>query len=101
MTAISHLSLARHWCQHQNSISNRKGGLYMAPTLSMLAGIGENAFGMSRALRPFKRAMLPLLSPTNIFAPASTPAQSIFDLSRFVLMVTGAIFVVVFSLLAY
>jgi cytochrome c oxidase subunit 2 len=41
------------------------------------------------------------LSPTNIFAPVSTPAQSIFDLSRFVLMVTADIFVVVFSLLAY
>lgn len=39
--------------------------------------------------------------PTNIFAPASTPAQSIFDLSIFVLQVTAAIFVVVFSLLAY
>jgi cytochrome c oxidase subunit II len=41
------------------------------------------------------------LSPTNIFAPISTPAQSIFDLSLFVLMVTAAVFVVVFSLLAY
>src|SRR5271170_4897851 len=41
------------------------------------------------------------LSPTNIFAPASTPAQSIFDLSVFVLEVTGAIFLVVFSLLIY
>ena len=49
----------------------------------------------------FGRAMHPALSPTNIFAPVSTPAQSIFDLSRFVLIVTGAIFVVVFSLLAY
>ena len=43
----------------------------------------------------------PFLSPTNIFAPVSTPAQSVFDLSVFVLEVTGAIFVVVFSLLAY
>src|SRR6202167_3044987 len=43
----------------------------------------------------------PLLSPTNIFAPVSTPAQSIFDLSLFVLEVTTAIFIVVFSLLAY
>src|SRR5260370_7122512 len=43
----------------------------------------------------------PSLSPTNIFAPVSTPAQSIFDLSLFVLMVTAAIFLVVFSLLAY
>jgi cytochrome c oxidase subunit 2 len=41
------------------------------------------------------------LSPTNIFAPASTPARSIFDLSLFVLGITAAIFVVVFSLLAY
>jgi cytochrome c oxidase subunit 2 len=41
------------------------------------------------------------LSPTNIFAPVSTPAQSIYELSRFVLLVTGAIFAVVFSLLAY
>lgn len=41
------------------------------------------------------------LSPTNIFAPDSTPARSIFHLSSFVLEITGAIFVVVFSLLAY
>jgi cytochrome c oxidase subunit 2 len=41
------------------------------------------------------------LSPTSIFSPASTPADSIFGLSLFVLAVTGVIFVVVFSLLAY
>ena len=41
------------------------------------------------------------LSPTNIFAPASTPAKSIFGLSLFVLAVTGAIFFVVFTLLLY
>jgi cytochrome c oxidase subunit II len=38
---------------------------------------------------------------TNIFAPASTPAQEIFGLSMFVLAVTGIIFVVVFALLAF
>src|SRR6202790_1069393 len=43
----------------------------------------------------------PPLSPTNIFAPASTQAQAIFGLSIFVLAVTAAIFVVVFTLLAY
>src|ERR1700722_3734620 len=43
----------------------------------------------------------PSISPTNIFAPASTPAQSIFGLSLFVLAVTAAIFVVVFTLLLY
>src|SRR5246127_694633 len=36
---------------------------------------------------------------TNIFAPASTPAKSIADLSVFVLVITGIIFVVVFALL--
>jgi cytochrome c oxidase subunit 2 len=49
----------------------------------------------------FAAPAVPSLSPTNIFAPVSTPAQSILDLSRFVLMVTGSIFVVVFGLLAY
>jgi cytochrome c oxidase subunit 2 len=38
---------------------------------------------------------------TNIFAPASTPAKSIADLSAFVLVITGIIFVVVFALLVY
>jgi cytochrome c oxidase subunit 2 len=40
-------------------------------------------------------------SPTNIFAPVSTPAGSIFGLSVFVLVNVIAIFVVVFALLAY
>jgi len=38
---------------------------------------------------------------TNIFDPASTPAKSIADLSVFVLVITGIIFVVVFALLVY
>lgn len=38
---------------------------------------------------------------TNIFNPASTPAKSIADLSVFVLIITGIIFVVVFALLVY
>src|ERR1700735_3134621 len=41
------------------------------------------------------------MSPTNIFAPVSTPAKSIFGLSIFVLAVAAAIFVVVFALLTY
>ena len=41
------------------------------------------------------------LSPTNIFAPASTPAKWIFGLSLFVLAVTGAIFLVAVGLLLY
>src|SRR3984957_10626396 len=38
---------------------------------------------------------------TNIFAPESTPAKSIFDLSIFVLAITGIIFAIVFTLLVY
>jgi cytochrome c oxidase subunit II len=41
------------------------------------------------------------LSPTNIFAPVSTPAHSIMGLSLFVLAVTAAIFAIVFTLLVY
>jgi cytochrome c oxidase subunit II len=40
-------------------------------------------------------------SSTNIFAPQSTPAKSIFHLSLFVLAITGIIFVVVCTLLVY
>jgi cytochrome c oxidase subunit II len=39
--------------------------------------------------------------PTSIFSPVSTPAQSIYGLSLFVLAITAAVFVVVFGLLAY
>ena len=38
---------------------------------------------------------------TNIFAPETTPAKSIFELSMFVLGITGIIFAVVFTLLVY
>jgi cytochrome c oxidase subunit II len=41
------------------------------------------------------------MSPTNIFAPASTPAESIFGLSILVLVTVAAIFVAVFGFLAY
>jgi cytochrome c oxidase subunit 2 len=37
----------------------------------------------------------------SIFKPESTPADSIYRLSIFVLAITGAIFVIVFSLIAY
>src|ERR1051326_7178963 len=38
---------------------------------------------------------------TNIFAPESTPAKSIVNLSIFVLSITGIIFVIVAALLVY
>jgi cytochrome c oxidase subunit II len=56
---------------------------------------------VGRATAAVANSAPPPLSPTNIFAPASTPAKSIYGLSLFVLSVTGAIFLVVFSLLVY
>jgi cytochrome c oxidase subunit 2 len=41
------------------------------------------------------------MSPTNIFAPASTAADSIFGLSVFVVLTCAAIFIVVSALLTY
>ena len=63
--------------------------------------LGGIAVLWASAMTAFAEPSRSFLSPTNIFAPASTPAQSIFDLSLFVLEVTAAIFLVVFSLLAY
>jgi len=41
------------------------------------------------------------MNPTSIFAPVSTPAESIFGLSMFVLATMAMVFVVVFALLAF
>lgn len=44
--------------------------------------------------------MVALASPTNIFAPAATPAHAIYGLSVLTLCITGSIFLVVGGLLA-
>src|SRR5262245_24376148 len=48
----------------------------------------------------FGQATRRSLSPTKLFAPASTSAQPIFELSLVVLSITAAIFVVLFALMA-
>jgi cytochrome c oxidase subunit 2 len=59
-------------------------------------------FALSSVLLPPTALAEPSHSPlTNIFSPESTPAKSIFDLSVFVLAITGIIFAVVFALLVY
>jgi cytochrome c oxidase subunit 2 len=70
---------------------------WRAPILQFVLWIGISILGSAAALAD----PAPPLSPTNIFSPASTPAKSIFGLSLFVLAVTGAIFLVVFTLLLY
>ncbi len=49
----------------------------------------------------FGAAARPPWSPTEIFAPVSTPARSIFELSLLVLAISAVIFAVVSGLLAY
>ena len=61
----------------------------------MLASASQGSFAVWAAA-----AGAPL-SPTNLFAPVSTPAQSIHELALFILAVAAAIFLVVFSLLLY
>ncbi len=53
------------------------------------------------AARCFAESAAPNSTSTNIFAPNSTPADEIFGLSMFVLVVTGTIFAIVFGLLLY
>jgi cytochrome c oxidase subunit II len=71
--------------------SNNSFADKMVRAVIVLLSLGSAAFGASA----------PSLSPTNIFAPNSTPADSIFSLSLFVLSVTAGIFVVVGGLLTY
>ena len=62
--------------------------------LVLLGGI-LLAAGLCNATAPPDNAV------PSIFDPHSTPAESIYHLSRFVLAITGLIFLVVFSLLIY
>src|SRR5712691_5397964 len=63
----------------------------------MLPGTGCANGSTRHARQPGPFAM----SPTSIFAPLSTPAESIFELSILVLAIAAAIFVIVAALLVY
>src|SRR5690348_10766947 len=69
-------------------------------TISAVRQLVKIAFS-SFLLAPRALAEHSRSTATSIFAPESTPAKSIFDLSIFVLSITGIIFVVVFVLLVY
>ena len=66
--------------------------------LRTLTAVWISSLGTKLALAGTTRG---LSSPTSIFRPISTPAQSIYGLSLFVLALTGFVFVVVFLLLVY
>ena len=69
----------------------------------MLEGPLANQVGFVSALSPalLSQASAGFQSPTNIFAPAGTPAHSIFSLSMLVLGITTGLFIVVGGLLLY
>jgi cytochrome c oxidase subunit 2 len=80
---------------------NAKQRTPRARSLSRLAGLAVLLVGILLAAglcaaRPPSDHPVP-----NIFQPQSTPADSIYHLSRFVLAITGLIFLVVFCLLVY
>src|SRR2546427_11973590 len=97
---VSQASLAQGFVDPQATL--KKNG---APLRSSIANVWYVRSRLVLLVLCCSREVLanptPLSSPTNIFAPASTPAHSIFGLSLFVLAVTGAIFAIVFSLLVY
>jgi cytochrome c oxidase subunit 2 len=69
--------------------------------LSRLAGVLILVLGMLLAANLCRAAGANDNAVPNIFKPKSTPAEAINHLSIFVLVITGLIFVVVFSLLGY
>lgn len=84
------------------SVGERRSNALIGVTRSNHANLVKAFVTLcATAATAFTEPAHPSMNPTNIFAPVSTPAQSIFDLSIFVLAVTAAIFIVVFSLLAY
>src|SRR5439155_12878066 len=58
-------------------------------------GCAKGSKRHARQLGPF------VMSPTSIFAPLSTPAESIFELYILVLAIAAAIFLIVAALLVY
>jgi cytochrome c oxidase subunit 2 len=65
---------------------------------SLIAAFSVRSFACGLSLIAFTAQAE---SPTNIFAPAATPANSIYGLSMLVLSITLAIFLVVAGLLLY
>jgi cytochrome c oxidase subunit II len=78
--------------------------LYAISPTTACENRSAGAYGLMRwALGglPFIGSVAVAQSPTNIFAPAATPAHSIFDLSMLVLGITLVIFLVVGGMLLY
>ena len=70
--------------------AGRRFAIGLFVSCGLAAGFGQSA--MAATSDP---------SPTSLFSPVSTPAYDIYHLSLFVLSICAAIFVVVFTLIAY
>jgi cytochrome c oxidase subunit II len=71
----------------------------VARVVGPVAGVLIQLSGVFLAASPSLAGSGPAIP--SIFKPESTPAESIYHLSIFVLTITGIIFVIVFSLIAY
>ena len=73
--------------------------MYIKPTRA--SGISAIACCLAPAVFAQQPLKPPPFSPTNIFSPASTHAETILRVSNLTLAITALIFVTVFSLLVY
>lgn len=73
--------------------------MYIKPTRA--SGISAIACCFAPAVLAQQPLKPSPFSPTNIFSPASTHAETILKVSALTLVITGLIFVTVFSLLVY
>jgi len=80
---------------------NCRMGFLHSKKSNLLSAAGIVAAVSLSALNSFGAGPAQPSDSTSIFAPLSTPADSIFRLSLFVLAVTGVIFVIVAGLLVY
>ena len=85
------MTLVTHEWIHERIQDRRFGSISSRSS----AAFALSLFGGNLGGRTYPR------SPTNIFAPAATPAHSIFNLSMLVFGVTGTIFFIVSGLLLY
>lgn len=89
LTAHQKVAIARNFTRDWGTILGRAAGVLIILAGTLLAA------GLCLASSPAGNPV------PSIFDPRSTPADSIYHLSKFVLAITGLIFLVVFALLTY
>src|SRR6185312_12510936 len=92
---LSHQAQVRYAEGMARSGARARGCFAFCPRRMLSAAVVLAAAGAQHAFA------LTSNTNTSIFSPASTPSRSIYDISLFVLAITGGIFVVVGGLIVY